>query len=303
MTLKEKQHLKSILNISILSIIVNICLSIFKMVAGWLGHSKALISDAIHSLSDVLTTIIVMIGAVIAKKDADKDHPYGHEKFESIASLILGMILFFTAILLFYQGVSTLISFFGGTIDIKTPTRLALLAALISIVLKEAMFWVTRYIAKKVNSTALMADAWHQRSDALSSVGSLIGVLFAMLGFLYFDALAAVFISLLIFSVAFKVILKAINQVVDKTPNKDVLLAIESCIMNQKGVLNVDLLHVRMHAEKLFVDVEIAVNASLTLVEAHQIAEVVHDEIEKQFADVKHCMVHVNPYKKKSHET
>ena len=292
---QQKSDLHIIYRTSITTLIGNLLLAIIKLIAGILGYSRALISDAIHSLSDVFSTLIVVIGATIAKKDADKDHPYGHEKFESVASIILAMILFFTAGLLGYHGVLSLIRFFAGSLVILRPTVLALVVAIVSIAIKEGMFWYTKHYAKKVKSTAMMADAWHNRSDALSSVGSLIGIGFAMMGYLYFDAIAGIVIALIIFKVAIVIMIKAVNQIVDKAPDKIMMKEIEALILSQKGVLTIDVLNVRMHVEKLYVDVEIGVDATLSLISAHEIAETVHHKIEDTFKDVKHCMVHVNP--------
>lgn len=293
---KNQSHeLTIIYQTSTKTLVGNLILAMIKLAAGIFGFSKALVSDAIHSLSDVFSTMIVMIGLTIAKKDADKNHPYGHEKFESVASIILSMILFFTAGILGYYGILSLIQFFNGTLIILRPTYLALSVAVISIVSKESMYWYTRYYAKKVKSTAMMADAWHHRSDALSSIGSFVGIGFAMLGYLYFDAIASILISLIVLKVALKIMIKAIDQIVDKAPDKKVMKEIETLISKQKGVLGIDVLNIRMHVEKLYVDVEISVDGSLSLIDAHRIAENVHNSIETSFEEVKHCMVHVNP--------
>ncbi|MFU8793333.1 MAG: cation diffusion facilitator family transporter [Acholeplasmataceae bacterium] len=295
---KRKKHssdLSIIYQTSTTTLVGNLLLASIKLIAGIFGFSRALISDAIHSLSDVFSTLIVMIGLTIAKKDADKNHPYGHEKFESVASIILSMILIFTAGILGYYGILSLIQFFNGTLLITRPTYIALGVAIISIISKEGMYWYTRYYAQKLKSTAMFADAWHHRSDALSSIGSVIGIGFAMLGYVYFDAIASIVISLIVLKVAIKIMIKAVNQIVDKAPDKTISAKIETLIMNQKGVLGIDLLHIRMHVEKLYVDVEICVDRSLSLVDAHVIAENVHDIIESTFEEVKHCMVHVNP--------
>ncbi len=296
--LTKQETMQIIARTSFVTIILNALLGVIKLLAGIFGNSRALVADAVHSLSDMISTVIVVIGAKIARKDPDDNHPYGHEKFESVAAAMLGMLLLFTGLLVGYQGLMSLLSQIRGE-PITVPSTVALVAAAISIVVKEGMYWFTRHQAKRASSTAMLADAWHQRSDALSSVGGLIGVGLAMAGFLMFDALAAMVIALLVLRVAYTILRDAMNQVVDKAPEPEVITAIETAIHEaHEGVLSIDELRIRMHGDKLFVDVEIGVNALLTMIAAHAIAETVHHQIESQFPRVLHCMVHVNPHKK-----
>ena len=175
---EEKRIIRKL---SLVSIFGNTILSGFKMIAGIFGHSGAMISDAIHSFSDVLTTVIAYFGVKFSKKEADKAHPYGHERFECVASLILGLMLLLTGVGVGIAGMKNILQ--GHYETLAIPGAIALIAAVVSIFGKEGMYWYTRYYAKKINSTAFMADAWHHRSDAFSSVGSLIGIGGAMLGF------------------------------------------------------------------------------------------------------------------------
>lgn len=276
------------------SIIVNIILSLGKMLAGIFGKSKAMISDAIHSLSDVFSTIIVIIGIRISAKNSDKDHPYGHEKFECVASIVLAFSLFITGIVLCTTGISNVInkSYY------KTPTLLALIIALISIAVKEAMFWYTIYYAKEINSTALKADAWHHRSDALSSIGSFIGILLSMIGIKIGDALACAFISIFVMKASVDIFIDAINKVVDKSCDEDTIQKITNTILGNKDVLKIDDLKTRLSGNKVYVDVEISVDSDLSLEDAHDIAEDIHNRVETKYKIVKHCMVHVNPLRK-----
>lgn len=204
---------KVVKKLSLVGILGNIVLSAFKLIAGIFGHSGAIISDAVHSLSDVFATLIAYIGVVLSKRAPDKEHPYGHERFESIASLLLGIILTITGFGIGYVGIKTLIHF--KDIEIIIPTILPLIAAIVSILMKEGMFWYTMYYAKKLNSTAFKADAWHHRSDALSSIGSFIGIGAAKLGFPIMDPIASIIICLFIFKVAFDIIKNSIRQMLD----------------------------------------------------------------------------------------
>ena len=278
--------------VSIVSILGNLGLSIFKLLAGILAHSGAMISDAVHSASDVVSSFIVIIGVRLSGKAPDKDHPYGHERFECVAAIILAMLL---AIVGAEIGLTAIKSIREGSDSLTVPGTLALIAAVVSILVKEAMFWYTRAAAIRIRSTALKADAWHHRSDALSSVGALIGIGGAMLGYPILEPIASIVICLFIFKVAVDVFKGAIDQMVDHRCDDETEEQLRSCIQRQEGVQGVDLLQTRMFGSRIYVDIEIRVDGSLRLIEAHEIAEQVHDAIEEAFPSVKHVMVHVNP--------
>ena len=193
----DKTIVKTAVKVSTVSIILNIILSLLKLVAGIFGKSMAMLSDAVHSLSDVFGSIIVIIGVKISKKKEDSDHQYGHDRMECLASLALGAILFLTGALLIYEGIKKIVS---GT-SISTPGQIALIAAIVSIVVKEGMYWYTKINANRINSDALKAEAWHHRSDALSSIGSLIGVAGAMLGLKILDPVMGCVIGVVIIKV------------------------------------------------------------------------------------------------------
>lgn len=286
---------KTVRNISTTSIISNFILSFFKFFAGFLGHSEALVSDSIHSLSDVFSTIIVIIGIKISQKAPDSHHQYGHERFESVTAIVLSIILAITGIGIGASGLNRLTT--QTYLNAKTPTTIALIAAITSIIIKETMYWYTRFGAKKINSGALMADAWHHRSDALSSIGSLIGIIGAQNGIPILDPIATLIICLFILKAAFDIFKDGINKMVDTSISNKVLDDIRKEVMDIKGVKDIDLLKSRQFGNKCYIDLEIAVKGTLTLIEAHNIAANVHSNIEKKFPDVKHCMVHVNPYK------
>ena len=275
------------------TIIGNTILSAIKLFAGFYSNSAAMISDAVHSLSDVLTTFIVIIGVNLSGKKPDKDHPYGHERMECVAAIILSLVLFLVGILIGYDGVQRIAS--GNYGEIAVPGVLALIAAIISIISKEAMYWYTLAAAKKINSGALKADAWHHRSDALSSIGSFAGILGARLGFPVLDPVACVIICIFILKVAINIFMDSIGKMTDKACDESVVDEIRAVVSAQGAIHRIDQIKTRLFGDKIYVDLEIGVNGDATLSEAHDIAQQVHDAIEKQFPTVKHCMVHVNP--------
>ena len=290
---KAKTNEQIAMQVSANSIAVNLMLSIFKLIAGLLASSGAMISDAIHSASDVFSTIIVIIGVKISGKASDEDHPYGHDRFECVASIILAILLGVTGVGIGLTGVQKLIAGHYDTLAI--PGMLALAAAVISIVVKEIMYWYTRNAAKKINSGALMADAWHHRSDALSSVGSFVGIFGARMGFPMLDPLASVVICLFVVKAAVDIFRDAISKMTDKSCDQKTVNEMHDCIMNIQGVEGIDLLKTRSFGSKYYVDIEISADGNKKLWETHAIAEKVHQAIEHQFPLVKHCMVHVNP--------
>lgn len=282
------------MRVSKTSILVNTLLSLAKLAAGILASSEAMISDAIHSASDVFSTFVVIIGIKLAGKKADKEHPYGHERMECVAAILLAVVLALTGGGIGFSGLRKIAG--GAAADIAVPGVLAMAAAVLSIVVKEWMFWYTRRNAKKVNSGALMADAWHHRSDALSSVGALAGIIGARLGFPVMDPLASVIICLFIFQAAYEIFKDAVDKMVDKSCDEEIEQKLRTLVTRQQGVMRIDSLHTREFGNKIYVDLEIAADGHLTLNESHEIAEAVHDEIERAFPQVKHIMIHVNPY-------
>lgn len=284
---------KMIKQVSAVGIFGNVLLVIFKLFAGIIGNSAAMVSDAVHSASDVVATLVAFIGVRASKKEADSKHPYGHERIECVASLILGSILFMTGIGIGIASIKKII--LGQSDGIESPKEIAFIAAIISIITKEVMFRYTRAIARKLNSDAFMADAWHHRSDAFSSIGSLIGIGAAMLGFKIMDPIAGLIICIFIFKIAFDVIMVAISKMLDTSCGKEYEDKMTNFISAQEGVIGVDLLRTRTFGNKIYVDAEISVDGNLRLIEAHSIAERVHNEVENNFDNIKHIMIHVNP--------
>ena len=287
----EEKH--TAMKVSVVSIIVNTVLSMFKFFAGIFANSGAMISDAIHSASDVFSTFIVIIGFNISSRDPDAEHPYGHDRMECVSAIILAVILCATGIGIGYSGMSKILA--GDYDSLETPGMLALAAAVISIAVKEWMYWYTIFAAKRINSGALKADAWHHRSDALSSVGALIGIAGARMGFPVLDPIASVVICVFIVKAAFDIFKDAVDKMVDKACDKETVKSMKELIGEQNGVLGITWLRTRMFGSKIYVDVEIEADGNESLTEAHRIAECVHNAIENNYPSVKHCMVHVNP--------
>ena len=279
--------------VSMITIIGNIALSVIKLIAGIIAHSNAMISDAVHSASDVFSTIVVIIGIKLASKKSDKEHPYGHERLECVAAIVLAIVLFITGLGIGMEALKNIAS--GNYDNLQVPGILALIAAILSIVTKEGMYWYTRYYAKKIDSSALMADAWHHRSDAFSSIGALIGIGGARLGFPIMDSIASLVIFVFIVKAAFDIFKDAMDKMVDHSCDEAMENQLRDCIMRNDNVLGIDILQTRIFGNKIYVDVEIQADGSLTLQEGHKIAEAVHDDIERTFPKVKHIMVHVNP--------
>lgn len=291
--MKETTQKDIAMSVSIKSIIINVVLTVFKLLAGIFANSAAMVSDAIHSASDVFSTFIVMIGISMAGKEADKGHPYGHERFECIAAIILAMILCLTGFSIGYSGIQKVMQGLEGSLAI--PGIPALIAAVTSIVVKEWMYRFTKAAAKTANSGALVADAWHHRSDALSSIGSLVGIWGARLGFPILDPLACIVICLFIIKASYDIFMDAINKMMDCSCDDETAKQISGLVLSEEGVHSLDLMKTRLFGNKIYVDIEIGIDKELSLEKAHNIAHAVHDHIEREFENVKHCMVHVNP--------
>ena len=273
---------KQVYRVSIITIIANVFLTFIKFIAGIFAHSNAMISDAVHSLSDVLSTIVVVIGVKMASKEADDDHPYGHERLECVAALILSIMLFATGVGIGVVGIRNIV--FGNTL--VTPGILALIAAIVSIATKETMYWYTRGVAKKVNSGALLADAWHHRSDSLSSIGSFIGILGARIGFVYLDSIASIIICIFIIKVAIDIFIDSVEKMVDKSCDEDVVNSIRDIVLKNPGVIEIDHLRTRKFGGVAYVDIDISVDRTLSIEKAHDISHEVHKKIEKKIPSV-----------------
>ena len=270
----ESEFRKVANRVSFITIAGNVMLSVVKLLAGIIAHSSAMISDAIHSASDVFSTFVVIIGIKLSSKKADREHPYGHERLECVAAIILAMVLFITGLGIGVDAFKNIVQ--GKYNDLQTPGMLALVAAIVSIVSKEGMYWYTRFYAKKIDSSALMADAWHHRSDAFSSIGALIGICGARLGFPVMDSVASLVIFVFIVKAAYDIFKDALDKMVDHSCDEETEKQISECVMRNEQVLGIDLLQTRMFGNKIYVDIEIGLPSYYTLEQSHGIAEAVH---------------------------
>lgn len=280
--------------VSIVTVIVNILLASFKIIAGIIGQSSAMLADGVHTLSDVLTTFVVLIGLKISSKEADKEHPYGHEKYESVFAKILSILLLLTGVFIGYKAIKVLIN---G--EFREPKSIALAAAFFSIFIKEAMYWYTIKAARKIKSISMEADAWHHRSDAFSSIGTFVGILGARLGMPALDPIAGIIVSVFVIKVGVELYIKSVRELVDEAASEDIVGMIEEKTISIEGVREIKNLKTRIFGNKIYVDIEILVDYDITVKMGHDIAERVHDKLEEEVEDIKHCMVHVEPYQNK----
>ncbi len=279
--------------VSALCMAGNLLLSAFKFLAGFLGNSGAMISDAVHSSSDIVGGLIVLVGVRISSRPSDREHPYGHERMECVAAMLLGDILLVIGGLIGWNALQSVIG--GAYLTAEQPGGIALAAAVVSIAAKEGMFWYTWAAARKINSSALRAEAWHHRSDALSSIGALAGIAGARHGFPVLEPVAGAVIAVFILKAALDVFKDALDKVVDHSCGEATQEELRRCVLSQPGVLGIDLLNTREFGSRVYADIEIRADGTLPLKDAHHIAETVHGAVEKNFPQVKHIMVHVNP--------
>lgn len=279
--------------LSLVGIIGNVFLSAFKFIAGIMGNSSAMVSDAVHSLSDVFATFIAFLGVRFGRREADASHPYGHERIESLAAIVLGLILLVTGVGIGLVGLEKILA--GNYESLPIPGMIALVAAIVSIAVKEGMFWYTRHWARVIRSSAFEADAWHHRSDAMSSIGALVGVGGSMLGYPVLDPIASVVICLFILKQGISIIYDALKKMLDTSCGEQFEKEVRQLVDAENQVERIDMLRTRMFGDKVYIDMEIAIDGSMQLTDAHAIAERVHDDIEHAFPEVKHVMIHVNP--------
>jgi len=281
--------------ISIQSMSINLFLFILKGLFGVQIASVSLLSDAAHSLADSCSTLAVLVGIHISNKPSDSGHPYGHEKIECIIAFLLGMMLFVIGGGIGWNGVQKLICPAAALPQQSLMNAFAMGTAAVSIAAKEWMYRFTNKCAEQIHSSSMAADAWHHRSDALSSVGSLIGIAGMRLGYPIVDALASLVISVFILKAAWHICADACANLMDAACPPKIVQKIEQITRSNQEVMAIDALKTRQYGSKIYVDLEITVDRNTTFEHSHEIAEEVHDAIEENIAQVKHCMVHVNP--------
>ena len=295
--LPDKEEKQATARLAVVGVSGNVFLAVFKLAAGLLGHSAAMISDSVHTLSDVFATVIAFIGVSISRKQADEKHPYGHERMECVASWVLATILIITGAGIGYRCIRAIAD--GSYKQMQTPGLLPVIAAAVSILVKEAMFWYTMYYARKLRSSAFKADAWHHCSDALSSVGALVGIIGARHGFPVLDQIAGIIICVMILGVAVGIFRDAVEKMLDTACDPKFEEELKDFVRDfsesEHCKIGLDLLRTRKFGEKIYVEMEINADGNMPLIQAHEIAEKLHEGIEKKFEDVKHIMIHVNP--------
>ncbi len=278
-------------------IIGNLVLAIVKGVIGYVAHSKALIADAVHSASDVIGSIAVLIGLRAAQKPPDKDHPYGHGKAESIAAIIVSIILFIVGLEVGYKSFQTMLD------PLEAPGLIAVYAAFISMLVKEGMFQYKYRLGKKLNSQALIANAWEHRSDVYSSLAAVVGIGGAVIGgkfqlpfLLYLDPIAGLIVSILVLKMAYHILGESIHNTLDHVVHDEAAQELVDAVEKVDGVMTVDRLLAREHGHYVIVDVKIGVNPNITVKKGHSIGKEVKHKLMNEFEHVQDVMVHINPY-------
>ena len=281
------------MQVSTVGIVCNAALTVFKLVAGIVAHSSAIVADAVHSASDILGSLIVMIGAVFSHKAADASHPYGHEKLECIASILLGNILVLVGAAIGYAGVMKIVR--GETL--AAPGVLALIAAVVSIGVKEGLYWYTIAAAKRIRSVSLKAEAWHHRSDALSSIGSFAGVLGARLGVPILDPIASIVICLFIFKVAFDLVRTGLNELLERSLPADVEEEILRIVTAFPEVREPHNLRTRRIGAAIAVEVHVRMDGAMTVARSHALTVDIERRLRARFGEGTMIAIHVEPLK------
>lgn len=279
--------------------IVNMVLLVIKFVAGILGNSAAMVADAVHSLSDFLTDIVVLTFVKLSSKPADNDHDYGHGKYETIATSIIGMALVVVAVMLGWNGVDKAIQVIQGK-TLESPGLIALVAAIASILLKEWIFRVTRKVGREVHSQALEANAWHHRSDALSSIGTAVGIGGAVVlgnNWTILDPLAAVIVSILIFITAYRLLRQASGELLEESLPKETEDKIEQIVYQDSLVSDVHNLHTRRIGSIIAIEMHLRLPGDISLNESHIHATEIEKRLREEFGMGTHIMLHIEPVK------
>lgn len=291
---------KKVYRVTLLGSVVNLLLLVFKFVAGVLGHSAAMIADAVHSLSDFVTDLIVIVFVKISSKPEDADHAYGHGKYETLASCIIGLALIVVGVMMGYNATVKIVDVVKNGTELASPGIIALAAAVLSIVLKEWMFRITRKVAREVDSPAVEANAWHHRSDALSSVGTAIGIGGAVLlgsKWAVLDPIAALVVSVFIVVQAAKILSDAIGQLMEKSLPRDVEQRICEIVYEEEGTSDIHHLRTRKIGSQISIELHVRMNGSLTLREVHGKSIAIEKRLRAAFGDSTYINLHVEPLK------
>ena len=288
---------KGIYKVTIVGSIVNFLLLVFKFFAGIAGHSAAMLADAVHSLSDFITDIVVIVFVRIAGKPEDKGHDYGHGKYETLATAIIGLLLLCVGFGIFWNGASSIYTFLRGG-QLESPGVVALVAALVSIVSKEILYQYTVIQGKKLNSQAVIANAWHHRSDALSSIGTAIGIAI-LLGdhWRVLDPVAAVVVSFFIMKVSVRLLIPCVDELLEKSLPEDVEKEIEQTVLSFPGVSQPHHLRTRRIGNYYAIELHVRMDGKITLEEAHSTATAIENKLKEMFGKGTHVGIHVEPTK------
>ncbi len=282
--------------ITLITIVINIFLAIAKVSAGVLLNSTAILADGIHTISDIGSSMGIIIGFFISRKPEDKEHPYGHEKAESIAGFILAILLTAVGINIGYSTFKIIVR--GST---EIPGSLAAWVAAVSILLKELQYRIAIYGGKKINSTALIADAWHHRSDALSSIAALIGILGARVGYKFLDPLAGFMVSIIIIKVGIELFIQGYNELMDISIEEEKLHRLINKIISHNEILNINKIRTRKHGSKVFVEIKVCVNPDFTVRKGHIISQAVEGMVHNNLDNVKEVLISIIPCKNKKY--
>ncbi len=277
--------------VTVVGAIVDFILGVTKIVVGWIAHSEALVADGVHSLSDLATDFIVLYAARHSHRDADEDHPYGHGRIETLATVGLGVMLILVAFGLAWDAVGRI----GAPDQLFTPGALALVVAMLSILSKEALYQYTIAVARRLKSNMLMANAWHHRSDAISSIVVFIGVAGAMMGYHYLDAVAAVAVSVMIAKIGFDLVLSSTRELIDTALEPELVESIRQAITRVNGVRALHMLRTRRSGGQALADVHLQVDPRISVSEGHQIGDTVRRELLDRFDEVTDVTVHIDP--------
>ena len=296
---EEAAREAGIYRVTLVGSVVNLLLLVFKFVAGILGHSAAMLADAVHSLSDFVTDIIVIVFVRISSKPEDEGHDYGHGKYETLATAIIGLVLLFVGFGILWNGATSIWDFWQGG-ELKEPGMLALWAALVSIVFKELLYQYTVLKGRRLNSQAVVANAWHHRSDALSSIGTAVGIGGAILlgeQWLVLDPLAAVVVSLFIMKVAIQLLVPCVEELLEKSLPAEVEEKIKQEILSFPGVTSPHHLRTRRIGSSYAIEVHIRMDGQITLEEAHHTATAIENRLKSEFGSRTYINIHVEPVK------